>query len=200
MRPSGSHRPPRSPSSRLGIAVGLSGLVAGCSAVTISTIPRPKPAAPVAPVAGVDASTPQDPQVAALKAQVEAMKDAQDDTQIAQLRAQQTQAIFTGSTFTNLMIQGQIDEIERRRAARKGIVLPAARKPPPVITAKPNYDQTQWFFLQGLVGSPVVEVDDVCRNGTVAQLQTVSTPANLAVSALTLGLLNPRTARVWCGD
>lgn len=183
--------------SRAGLSVVLIWLGVGCSAVTIATRPRPKPVEPAkSEAATAEASAPVDQQTALLKAQMEMLKDAQEDAQIATLTAQ----MRGEGILQTALLQAQIDEIQERRDARHGFVRAKPKAPLAALTSDPDYDKSQWFLFWGLVGSPQINVDTVCRNKTVAQLQTISTPANLLVSVITAGLLNPKTARVWCGD
>ena len=62
----------------------------------------------------------------------------------------------------------------------------------------PVYEQSQSFFFWGLVGESVVNVQSICGDRKILQMQTQSTFVNQLLTALTLGIYAPRTAKVWC--
>lgn len=62
-----------------------------------------------------------------------------------------------------------------------------------------NYEQRQNFFAWGLAPSAVfIDVNEVCKDKEVEQLQTQNTFLDGFLSVITIGIYNPRTARVWC--
>lgn len=68
----------------------------------------------------------------------------------------------------------------------------------PKLSSTPNYEQTQDFFIGGLVPEKqVVNTQEVCPNG-VRQLQTQTTFVNGLLRVITFNIYAPRTARVWC--
>lgn len=71
----------------------------------------------------------------------------------------------------------------------------------PQTAAKPTYEETQNFFIWGLVPEKnTVDVVEVCGDADVRQLQTQDTFGNGLLSVVTFGMYTPRTARVWCEE
>lgn len=71
----------------------------------------------------------------------------------------------------------------------------------PKTSSTPTYEQTQDFFLWGLVpDKQTVDVVEICGDANVRQLQTQDTFVNGLLGALTFGIYAPRTARVWCEE
>ncbi len=67
------------------------------------------------------------------------------------------------------------------------------------LASYPDYEQTQWFFLWGIFPRVnVVELNRICKNRKINQTQTLDTFFNQLVTKLTIGIIIPRTARVWC--
>ena len=62
----------------------------------------------------------------------------------------------------------------------------------------PTYEQSQHFFLLGLIGNKFVNVSSICGDREVLQMQTQSTFLNAFLYGITLGIYTPRTAKVWC--
>jgi hypothetical protein len=55
------------------------------------------------------------------------------------------------------------------------------------------------FFVWGLVGDPVVDLDAACPEGA-ARWQNQATFGNAIVDVLTLGLWSPRTVTIECAE
>jgi len=68
----------------------------------------------------------------------------------------------------------------------------------PKLATTPNYEQTQHFFIGGLLPQKnIVDTQVVCPSG-VRQLQAQTTFANGFFRVVTFNWYAPRTARVWC--
>ena len=63
---------------------------------------------------------------------------------------------------------------------------------------RPNYEQSQHFFLWGIIGEHTVNTRAVCKDVPVSQMQTKFSVQDVLYATLTLGLYLPRTAKVWC--
>jgi len=66
------------------------------------------------------------------------------------------------------------------------------------ISSHPSYERTQNFFLWGLSGENTINVEDICREKPIKQMQTQMTFVNGLLSFITFGIYTPRTAKVWC--
>lgn len=65
--------------------------------------------------------------------------------------------------------------------------------------SQPNYEKTQWFFLWGITPSlKNINLRKACEGKRVAQMQTQYSFVNQVVKYATLGIVYPRTAKVWC--
>lgn len=68
----------------------------------------------------------------------------------------------------------------------------------PKTAADPSFQETQSFFLWGLVpASQTIDVVEICPDG-VRQMQAQTTFVNGLLGGLTFGIYSPRTAKVWC--
>jgi hypothetical protein len=63
---------------------------------------------------------------------------------------------------------------------------------------RPNFEQSQHFFLWGLIGEHTVNTRAVCKDIPVSQMQTKFSAMDVLYGTITLGLYLPRTAKVWC--
>lgn len=68
------------------------------------------------------------------------------------------------------------------------------------LTREPDYQQRKSFFVFGLVRKHYVNVDEVCGDKEVVQMQSQYTALDTFLSIVTIGIYTPRTAKVWCGD
>lgn len=68
----------------------------------------------------------------------------------------------------------------------------------PRLKTRPGYESKQTFFMWGLIGERHLDVQAICQQQRVRQMQTVDTFSDLLLGGLTLGIYAPRTARVWC--
>ena len=68
------------------------------------------------------------------------------------------------------------------------------------ITRHPDYEDTKWFFLFGgvLPITKEINLEKICLNKKVAQIQSVITFWDSLIIGSTFGIANPRTIRVWC--
>ena len=66
-----------------------------------------------------------------------------------------------------------------------------------ILSSNPTYEESQNFFLGGL-GESNINVEEICRERPVKQMQTQQTFVNGLVSLVTLGIYTPRTAKIWC--
>ena len=67
-----------------------------------------------------------------------------------------------------------------------------------VYSTQPDFERSYNFFLFGIVGDHSVNVQKICKNKSVKQMQTQDTFLNGFLGIITLGIYTPRTARVWC--
>lgn len=68
----------------------------------------------------------------------------------------------------------------------------------PKLVSEANYEESQAFFIGGLIPSKnVVDTQAVCPSG-VRQVQTQTTFVNGLLRLVTFNIYAPRTARVWC--
>lgn len=65
-------------------------------------------------------------------------------------------------------------------------------------SSTPQYQETQNFFLFGLIGESTVNLRSVCPGRAIKQMQTQKTFLNGFLTVITLGIYTPRTASVWC--
>ena len=66
------------------------------------------------------------------------------------------------------------------------------------ISSDPTFEESQTYFLGGLVGENEIDVKKVCNGGEATQMQSQTTFVNGLLGGLTLGIYTPRTAKVWC--
>ena len=62
----------------------------------------------------------------------------------------------------------------------------------------PTWQERQHFFLFGLIGESHVDVQEVCGDKEVVQMQSRFMPLDGLIGLLTGSVYAPRTARVWC--
>ncbi len=63
---------------------------------------------------------------------------------------------------------------------------------------RPHYEERKHFFLWGVIGEHRINVQQICRQRPVIQMQTKFSAMDVLYSTLTLGIYLPRTAKVWC--
>jgi hypothetical protein len=68
----------------------------------------------------------------------------------------------------------------------------------PGISNAPTFSRTETFFFWGLMGEHTVDVAEVCPAQGAEQMQTQRTFKNVLLTAVTLGIYAPKTAKVWC--
>lgn len=67
------------------------------------------------------------------------------------------------------------------------------------ISAVPRSEESQSFFIGGLGQSQTVDAAKACAGASkVDSVAVEQTPLNALLSAITLGIYTPRTARVYC--
>lgn len=65
----------------------------------------------------------------------------------------------------------------------------------------PAFQQSYDYWWWGLKGEHSVNVREACQGKNVTQVQSVTTIPNLLATIFTLGIYQPRSARIWCeGD
>lgn len=65
--------------------------------------------------------------------------------------------------------------------------------------ALPAFDDAQTFFVSGIGQNQEIDAGKVCGGAqNVDRVETQLTPANIALSLLTLGIYTPRQVRVYC--
>ena len=67
-----------------------------------------------------------------------------------------------------------------------------------VYSGYPHFERSYNFFFWGLVGEYSINIEKVCKNRPVKQMQTQQTFLNGFLGVITLGIYSPRTARIWC--
>jgi hypothetical protein len=66
-------------------------------------------------------------------------------------------------------------------------------------SADPTYETSKPYFFWGLAGEHHINVKEICGGKKVRQMQATSTFLDGFLSAITLGIYYPRSAKVWCG-
>lgn len=66
------------------------------------------------------------------------------------------------------------------------------------ISSQPNYQNSEPFFLWGLVGETRVNTKEVCNGEEPVQMQSQATFGDGLITNLTLGLYSPHSVKVWC--
>lgn len=61
-----------------------------------------------------------------------------------------------------------------------------------------DYEKRYNYFWWGLKGKHQLNVRSICHDKGVEQMQTVHTLTDSVFTLFTLGIYEPRTARVWC--
>lgn len=64
---------------------------------------------------------------------------------------------------------------------------------------EPTYERTQWFYLWGVVPKiKEIRLENICEGKKPVQMQTQASFLNRLLSSITVGIVYPRTAKVWC--
>lgn len=66
------------------------------------------------------------------------------------------------------------------------------------LSNEPDYETSRDFFIGGLVGNHKVDVDTICGENGVRQMQTQATAKDGLLTAITLGIYSPHSIKVWC--
>ncbi len=66
------------------------------------------------------------------------------------------------------------------------------------LKSEPTYEVSKPYFLWGLVGEHHFDIHQICNGKGAEQIQTEFTVLDSALSIITLGIYNPRTAKIWC--
>lgn len=66
------------------------------------------------------------------------------------------------------------------------------------IGGTPNYQESKSYFFWGLAGEHEIDVAEICQGKAVEQIQSQYTFVNGLLTAITLGIYAPKTAKVWC--
>ena len=64
---------------------------------------------------------------------------------------------------------------------------------------EPTHQMTYDYYFWGLAGEHRVDVQAVCGDRPVRQIQAQDTFENRVLTVITLGIYAPRSARIWCG-
>lgn len=64
----------------------------------------------------------------------------------------------------------------------------------------PSYEKRFNYYWWGLSGEHKINVREVCKNNVTVQVQAVATLSDTILTAITLGIYSPRTARAWCEE
>jgi len=65
-------------------------------------------------------------------------------------------------------------------------------------TSSPNYERSMPFFLWGLVGEERIDVNKICRNKDILQMQTKQTFVDGLIGGITFGIYSPHSVKIWC--
>lgn len=69
------------------------------------------------------------------------------------------------------------------------------------IVSQAQYQRSQMFFLWGLLPEiKNIDLKHICGNRKVLQMQTLETLSDQIIQIITLGIIYPRTAKVWCSN
>ena len=159
--------------------------VAACRTVTVITgVDLPPPPPPPPPVL-----TPEQAEIAALKAQLGAIHEDQRQKEAAKRAYERSKNLNSRDSVTRTSEQIFV----------LGDALFAAAEPRVRRPNDPTYEESLAFGFWGLVGSHEVNVDEICRGRPVTKVQAETTFGDMMRSCFTLGIYYPRTARVWCG-
>lgn len=66
------------------------------------------------------------------------------------------------------------------------------------LATAPTHEERKNFFLWGLVGEHRVDVQQVCGQQSVEQMQSQATFVDGLLGAVTLGIYAPHSVKVWC--
>jgi hypothetical protein len=67
------------------------------------------------------------------------------------------------------------------------------------MATEPSWEESQSFFIYGLVGKHHVDVKQICGAKPARQMQAQTTFVDGLLGFITIGIYTPRTAKVWCG-
>lgn len=70
----------------------------------------------------------------------------------------------------------------------------------PRIEREPDYVVSKKFYLLGIFGEGHVNTRIACKGKEVEQMLTEHTPEDIKTAILTLGIVAPKTAKVWCAE
>ena len=62
----------------------------------------------------------------------------------------------------------------------------------------PDYERTHNFFIFGLIRESFVDIQSLCQNKPVQQMQVQFNPLDIFWASLSLGIYSPKTVSVWC--
>lgn len=68
------------------------------------------------------------------------------------------------------------------------------------LSSEPTYKDSKSYFFWGLKGEHTIDVQEICAGKGVDQLQSQYTFGNGFLTAITLGIYAPKTAKVWCKE
>jgi hypothetical protein len=68
------------------------------------------------------------------------------------------------------------------------------------VTGKPDYQKSENYFFWGLGGEHTIDVAEICEGKGVEQMQSQQTFMNGFLTAITLGIYAPKSAKVWCKE
>lgn len=70
----------------------------------------------------------------------------------------------------------------------------------PRIEREPDYVVSKKFYLLGIFGEGHVNTRIACKGKDVEQMLTEHTIQDIKTAILTLGIIAPKTAKVWCAE
>ncbi|MFK8138223.1 MAG: Bor family protein [Bdellovibrionales bacterium] len=64
-----------------------------------------------------------------------------------------------------------------------------------------DFESTKPFYILGLVGKAEIDAAKVCSGAkNIRQMQTFQSFGDGLLTAITIGIYTPRTARIWCAN
>ena len=66
------------------------------------------------------------------------------------------------------------------------------------LISDPTYEDSKPFYFWGLSGEPRIDVNSICGDKSVKQMQSQQTFADGFFTGITLGIYAPHSVKIWC--
>ncbi len=66
------------------------------------------------------------------------------------------------------------------------------------LVTSPSFEKSEDFFFWGLKGEHRIDVQEVCKNKIVKQMQSQQTFTDGLETVITLGIYAPHSVKIWC--